>query len=95
MDHYEKLRLLLDAHPSGAPKSEAFDQILRLLFSPEEAAVAAAMGFSPRSTETIAAACGIPADTAEGLLEGMADRAVVFCREKEGKRAYALLHLAR
>ncbi|MCX5825364.1 MAG: 4Fe-4S binding protein [Deltaproteobacteria bacterium] len=91
MDSYEKLRLLLDAHPSGAPKSESFDEILRLLFSPEEAAVAAAMGFSPRLAETIAAACGIPAETAEGLLERMADRAVVFCREKEGKRAYALM----
>ena len=91
MDHYEKLRLLLDAHPSGAPKSEKFDEILRILFSPEEAAVAAAMGFSPRPAEAIAAACGIPAETAEGLLERLADRAVIFCREKEGKRAYALL----
>jgi Na+-translocating ferredoxin:NAD+ oxidoreductase subunit B len=91
MDSYEKLRLTLDAHPSGAPKSEAFDEIIRLLFSPEEAAVAAGMGFSPRPAETIAAACGISSETAEGLLEGMADRAVVFCREKEGKRAYALL----
>jgi len=91
MDHYERMRLLLDAHPSGAPKSERFDAILRILFSPEEAAVAAAMGFSPRSPEAIAAACGIPAETAETLLEKMADRAVVFCREKEGKRAYALM----
>jgi Na+-translocating ferredoxin:NAD+ oxidoreductase subunit B len=91
MDHYEKLRELLDAHPSGAPKSEAFDEILRVLFNPEEAAVAAGMGFSPRPVEAIAAACGVPAERAEVLLEGMADRAVVFCREKEGKRAYALL----
>ena len=91
MDHYEKLRLLLDAHPSGAPKSEKFDEIIRILFSPAEAAVAAAMGFSPRPAEAIAAGCGIPVETAEGLLEGMADRAVVFCREKEGKRAYALM----
>jgi len=91
MDSYEKLRLTLDSHPSGAPKSEAFDQILRLLFNPEEAAVAAVMGFSPRPAETIAAACGIPTERAEALLEGMADRAVVFGRAKEGKRAYALL----
>jgi len=91
MDPYERLRLLLDAHPSGAPKSEKLDEILRILFSPEEAALAAAMGFSPRSAEAIAAACGIPVETAEGMLEGMADRAVVFCREKEGKRAYALM----
>jgi Na+-translocating ferredoxin:NAD+ oxidoreductase subunit B len=91
MESYEKLRLLLDAHPSGAPKSGAFDEILRLLFTPEEAAVAAAMGFSPQPAEGIAAACGILPETAEALLEGMADRAVVFCRVKEGKRAYALL----
>ncbi|MBU2598960.1 MAG: hypothetical protein KKC53_07340 [Actinobacteria bacterium] len=39
MDNFEKLRLLLDAHPTGAPKSEVFDEILRIPFSPEEAAV--------------------------------------------------------
>ena len=91
MDSYEKLRLTLDSHPSGAPKSEAFDQILRLLVDPEEAAVAAVMGFSPRPAETIAAACGIPTERVKALLEGMADRAVVFGRVKEGNRAYALL----
>ena len=91
MDSYEKLRLTLDSHPSGAPKSEAFDQILRLLFNPEEASVAAVMGFSPQPVGTIAAACGISPERAEVLLEGMADRAVVFARVKEGKCAYALL----
>ncbi len=35
MDHYEKLRLLLDAHPSGAPKSEAFDKIIRIGSAPK------------------------------------------------------------
>ncbi|MBU2252859.1 MAG: hypothetical protein KKI04_05345 [Proteobacteria bacterium] len=45
MDHFEKLRLLLDAHPTGAPKSEVFDEILRILFSPEEAIVVCAFHY--------------------------------------------------
>jgi hypothetical protein len=28
MEIYEKLRKILDAHPSGAPKSKAFEEIL-------------------------------------------------------------------
>ncbi len=48
MDNFEKLRLLLDAHPTGAPKSEVFDEILRILrilFSPEEAIVVCAFHY--------------------------------------------------
>ena len=48
MEPYEKLRELLDAHPSGAPPSKAFDEILRVLFSPEEAALASHMTLTLR-----------------------------------------------
>ncbi len=40
MDAYEKLREILDASPTGAPASKAFDEILRILFTPQEAAEA-------------------------------------------------------
>ncbi|MBA4398244.1 MAG: (Fe-S)-binding protein, partial [Syntrophus sp. (in: bacteria)] len=58
MDPYEKLRELLDAHPSGAPPSKAFDEILRILFSPQEAALASHMTLTLRPLESIAAAAG-------------------------------------
>lgn len=91
MDHYDKLRELLDAHPSGAPPSKAFDEILRILFSPEEAALASHMALTPRPAESIASAAGLPVEKAGPMLEAMADRAIIFSREKDGTRLYGLL----
>jgi Fe-S-cluster-containing hydrogenase component 2 len=91
MDMYEKLRQILDTHPSGAPKSEAFDKILRLLFTPEEVEIALGMNFSPRPVEEIAEEAGLPVEKAEKLLEAMADKVVIFGREKDGKKQYGLV----
>jgi NAD-dependent dihydropyrimidine dehydrogenase PreA subunit len=91
MDVYETLREILDAHPSGAPKSKAFDEILRFLFTPEEAELAAHMSFTPTPAEDIASAAGIPVDEAEYLLEFMADKAVIFSCEKDGALLFGLL----
>ena len=91
MDVYEELREILDAYPSGAPKSPVFDKIIRSLFMPEEATIAVKMSFLPKSVEFIAAACGISEEEAEEHLEIMADKAVIFCRQKDGKRLYGLL----
>jgi electron transport complex protein RnfB len=91
MDVYEKLREILDAHPSGAPKSKAFDEILRILFTGEEAELAVHMSFSPKPVHEIASAAGIPVDDADFLLESMADKAAIFSREKDGKLSYGLL----
>ena len=60
MDAYEKLREILDASPTGAPASNAFDEILRILFTPQEAALAVHMTLFPRPVETIASEAGIP-----------------------------------
>jgi electron transport complex protein RnfB len=91
MDVYEKLRVILDAHPSGAPKTKSFDEIMRILFTPEEAEIATRMNFSPRPLEAIASDAGISPEDAETMLETMADRPVVFSREKGGKKFYGLL----
>ena len=82
MDNYEKLRELLDAHPSGAPPSKIFGEILRILFSPDEAALASQMTLTPHPIEAIAAAAGISVEKAGTMLEGMAERVVIF----SGKR---------
>lgn len=91
MDKYEKLREILDASPTGAPKSMAFDEILRILYRPEDVDVAVCMTLFPRPIEAIAADAGLNVEEAGRRLEAMADRAVVMCREKDGKRSYALL----
>jgi hypothetical protein len=54
MDNYERLREILHKNPIGAPPSRAFDEILRILFTPEEAEVAVGMTFVPQSVEQIA-----------------------------------------
>jgi uncharacterized ferredoxin-like protein len=33
MDIYERLREILDSHPSTAPKTKSIDEILRILFT--------------------------------------------------------------
>lgn len=91
MNTYETLRELLDASPTGAPRSEIFDRILRILFTPDEAALAAHMALVPRSLENIASRAGMPEADAEKLLEAMADKAVIFARQKDGRKTYGLL----
>jgi Fe-S-cluster-containing hydrogenase component 2 len=91
MDNYEKLRQLLDASPTGAPPSKVFDEILRLMYTPEEAAVAIHMTLFPRPIAAIASDAGMSELDAEKLLEAMAEKAVIFSRQKDGKRLYSLL----
>jgi electron transport complex protein RnfB len=54
MDMYERLREILDASPTGAPKAKSFDEILRILFTPDEAALAVHMTLFPRPLADIA-----------------------------------------
>lgn len=91
MDHYQRLQEILDTHPSGAPASEAFFEILRILFTPAEARVAAAMKFVPMRVTKIAEASGVPADEVGSLCEAMAAKGIVFSRVKDGESGYALL----
>jgi electron transport complex protein RnfB len=91
MDVYEKLREILDVHPSGAPKSKVFDEIIRTLFTPEEAAILLHMNFAPKPVETIASSAGMAVEEADRMLASLADRVLVFGREKGGKRSYGLL----
>lgn len=91
MTDYEKLQQLLDASPTGAPATETFDEILRILFTPEEASLAAHLTLFPRPLQTIAAAAGMTEEEAGRLLEIMAAKAVIISREKNGKRSYSLL----
>ena len=91
MDKYESLRQILDKHPTGAPKTEFFDEILRILFIPEEVDVALGMGFAPRSIPSIARVAGVPEEEARARCASMANKGIVFGREKDGEMGYALL----
>jgi Na+-translocating ferredoxin:NAD+ oxidoreductase subunit B len=91
MDVYEKLRLNLDAHPSGAPKSAHFTEILEILFTPEEAALALHLNFSPKPLDRIADSAMMSRDVAEKLLESMAEKAIIFSISKGGQKSYGLM----
>jgi len=91
MDDYERLRQILHKHPTGAPPSEAFQEILRTLFTPQEAHVALGMGFAPRTAQKIAAVAAVVEDEARIACESMANKGVIFARRKDGQMAYALL----
>jgi len=91
MDNYEKLRQIIDSHIAGAPKSKHIDEILKMLFSEQEIAVAIHMNFISKSAETIAAGSTIPLHEVEKRLDSMAGKAIIMSRTKDGKKLYSLL----
>ena len=93
MNTYEQLREILDSHPSTAPKGDAIDEILRILFAPEEAAIAVKMNFKPKSPVSLAKASGVSEDEAEKRLESMADKGIIYSKNKDGKKLYGLVPL--
>ncbi|HSV95723.1 MAG TPA: 4Fe-4S dicluster domain-containing protein [Spirochaetota bacterium] len=93
MDMYEQLRDVLDSHPTTAPKSKAIIEILKILFTPDEAAVALAMSFKAGSIGKIAAAASLPEPETEKRLEAMANKGILFSKSKDGKKIYGLVPL--
>jgi len=91
MDNYNKLREILHKNPIGAPQSRAFDEILRILFTPQEVDVAISMTFVPKNVDDIARSAGVSEEVAQDLCESMAQKGVVFSRKKDGQMGYALL----
>ncbi len=88
---YERLRQLLDQHPAGCVPSPEIMEILRTFFSEEEARVALGLGFRPFRVEDVARRAGVDPQEARERLESLADKGVVFAREKDGEWGYALL----
>jgi Fe-S-cluster-containing hydrogenase component 2 len=93
MDSYERLREILDSHPATAPKAKSIDEILRTLFTPEEAALAVNMSYKTKSLASIAKATGVAESKANKNLESMADKGIIYSKNKEGEKFYGLLPL--
>ncbi len=93
MDIYEQLREVLDSHPSTAPKAEAISEILKILFTPEEAAIAVTMSFKVKPADQIAGNAGFTKEEVLVHLESMADKGIIISRKKEGLLQYGLLPL--
>jgi electron transport complex protein RnfB len=87
---YVKLRELLDIHPCGCPEAPEIYEILAILYSKAEARVAGGMTFVPRPAEVIAGKTAMDPREVRTHLESLADKGLVYARDKEGERGYAL-----
>jgi Fe-S-cluster-containing hydrogenase component 2 len=94
-DVYEKLRELLDLHPFGCPPAPEIIEILKILFTENEAKVALGLAFRPFLVEEIAARAGVDPQATKERLESLADKGLVFARQKEGVWGYALFDILR
>lgn len=88
---YKKLIEILDKHPSGCVESDEIEEILKILFTEEEAKIACNMVFVPKPVEWIAKRAGTSVEFARQKLESLANKGVIYAREKDGIWGYSLL----
>ena len=93
MEAYEKLREKLDLFPIGLPRDEVTMKILRLLFTPDEAAAAAGVPNLPllASAKKIARKSGMPLQKTGRLLAGLASKGLIIDQDLLGEKRYALM----
>lgn len=92
MTNYQRLQQKLHLHPAGAPATDTFDRILRILFSESDAAIAAELNFVLMKLATIAQKTGQPEAELQTALEAMADRGLVYAKaDRQGNPRYSLL----
>ncbi len=60
MHHYHKLQEIIHSHPVGAPRSEEFPEILKILFRPDEVVLAVLLDFKLQKASDVAHKAGIP-----------------------------------
>ncbi len=89
---YEKLRERMDLNPLGCPPAPEIIEILKLLFTEDEATIALGLGFFPLTTEEISHRTGIKKEFVKGHLEALADKGVVFARKKEDVWGYSMVN---
>lgn len=91
MDSYDKLQQILDSHPSTAPKTKTFMEILHILFTPQEATVATAMSFKGKTVEEIASEAHQDIELTRQILEQMANKAIIYTAKKNNEILYGLV----
>lgn len=91
-DNYERLRELISLNPMGCPPAPEIIDILKILFTEEEAAIALGLGFFPLPVEEVAFRVGADIEVTHKHLEALANKGIVFAREKAGVWGYALVN---
>lgn len=87
---YNDLYRKLSVTPTGVPKEENLLEILRVLFTPEEAGLALILPFMPTPLSDIADAAAMDLETAERSLSHMADKGLVYASEEDGIPVFML-----
>ena len=91
-DVYKRLAKKLDKLPQGYPATESGVEleILRKIFSPEDAEMTLQLKPFPETSEGIANRLGKPHDEMRTTLEGMASRGQIAAMQWRGERRYAV-----
>ncbi|UCG54547.1 MAG: 4Fe-4S ferredoxin, partial [Dehalococcoidia bacterium] len=92
IDAYEKLAKALDLLPGSFPptKSRVELQILRKIFSPEEALLASYMTGTSETVRVIAGRANLSAQETEKRLRKMRARDIIWGSQKDGLRKFRL-----
>jgi Fe-S-cluster-containing hydrogenase component 2 len=93
---YEKLREQLDQYAIGFPDTESGVEknILKKLFTGEEAEMFLLLSMIPETPESVAKRIGRDAGTVTALLEQMLEKGLIFCRRKDGAAKFGALPFA-
>ncbi len=87
---YDRLVRRLNKYPQGAPPSELLYKILKMLMSEREAGLVALVPIKPFTASTAARAWKTSLPEAQGVLDGLADRALLVDAEGRRGRTYTL-----
>jgi formate hydrogenlyase subunit 6/NADH:ubiquinone oxidoreductase subunit I len=93
---YEKLREQLDQYSIGFPDTESGVEmnILKKLFTKEEAELFLHLSLIPETPESVAERISYDMGTMSGLLEQMLNKGLVFCLRKDDTTKYSALPFA-
>jgi formate hydrogenlyase subunit 6/NADH:ubiquinone oxidoreductase subunit I len=87
---YEKLVERLNKFPQGVPPSDTLYEILKLLFSEEEAKLVSLLPIKPFTIKTAAKAWRKTEDEASIVLNELASRALLVDVERDGNQTFSL-----
>ncbi len=87
---YSRLAERLNRFPLGAPPTRLLFEILRMLFSEREAGLVALLPIKPFTVEQAARAWKTGRSEAQGLLDGLASRAILVDMAQDGQSRYVL-----
>ncbi len=87
---YGRLAERLNRFPQGAPATPLLFEILKMLFSEEEAGLVSQLPIKPFSAEDAAKAWQRPLAESRRLLETLAGRAILLDLEQNGQQVYCL-----